>query len=156
MKSFKQYITEILDKPLKWNEFIKTDNERKAEFDVGDYSYVVWIRLGNKRQAELLGEPRKAHLEFGLSAEGGVAKGNDNKHLVLNTGNAGAVFATVIDYTKYVIKQEKLKEILFSGKEKSRQKLYWAILKRMSKLGIIKGGLEKDGPNFVAYVDKVK
>ncbi len=155
MKSFKQYITEILDKPLKWREFIKTDNERKAEFDVGDYSYVVWIRLGNKRQAELLGEPRKAHLEFGLSAEGGVAK-DLGKHLVRKTGNAGVVFATVIDYTKYVIKQEKLKEILFSGKEPSRQKLYWSILKRMSKLGIIKGGLEKDGPNFVAHVDKVK
>ena len=155
MKSFNQYITEVLDKPLKWREFIKTDNERKAEFDVGDYSYVIWIRLGNKRQAELLGEPRKAHLEFGLSAEGGVAKGL-GKHLVRKTGNAGAVFATVIDYTKYIIKQEKIKEILFSGREPSRQKLYWSILKRMSKLGIIKGGLEKDGPNFVAHVDKVK
>ena len=155
MKSFNQYITEILDKPLKWKEFIKTDNERKAEFDVGDYSYTIWIRLGNKRQAEILGEPRKMHLEFMLDAEGGVDKGNDDKHLILNTGNAGAVFATVIDYAKYVVKQEEVKEIIFSGKEKSRKSLYNAMLKRMKRMGIVKS-FEQDGGGFVAHVDKVK
>jgi len=156
MKSFNQYITEILDKPLKWKEFIKTDNERKAEFDVGDYSYTIWIRLGNKRQAEILGEPRKMHLEFMLSSEGGVSKGNDDKHLILKTGNAGAVFATVIDYAKHVVKQEKVKTILFSGKEQSRKSLYKTILKRMVKLGLIKGGFKQEDGGFVAHVDKVK
>jgi len=155
MKSFNQYITEILDKPLKWKEFIKTDNERKAEFDVGDYSYTIWIRLGNKRQAEILGEPRKMHLEFMLSSEGGVSKGNDDKHLILKTGNAGAVFATVIDYAKYVVKQEKVEEILFSGKEKSRKSLYNAMLKRMKRMGIVKS-FEQEHGGFVAQVDKVK
>ena len=152
MKSFTQYITEILDNPLKWNEFIKTDNERKAEFDVGDYSYTIWIRLGNKRQAEILGEPRKMHLEFMLSSEGGVSKGNDDKHLILKTGNAGAVFATVIDYAKYVVKQEKVKEILFSGKEKSRKSLYNAMLKRMKRMGIV-NSFEQESGGFVAQVD---
>ena len=156
MKSFNQYITEILDKPLKWKEFIKTDNERKAEFDVGDYSYTIWIRLGNKRQAEILGEPRKMHLEFMLSSEGGVSKGNDDKHLILKTGNAGAVFATVIDYAKYVVKQEKVKEILFSGKEKSRKSLYNTMLKRMKRIGIVNSFGHDGGGGFVAQVDKVK
>ena len=157
MKSFNQYITEILDKPLKWREFIKTDIERKAEFDVGDYSYIIWIRLGNKRQAELLGEPRKMHLEFILSAEGGVSKGENDKHLILKTGNAGAVFATVIDYAKHVVKQEKVKEILFSGREKSRKSLYKAMLKRMKSMGIIKSFEQENqrahGDGFVAHVD---
>jgi hypothetical protein len=157
MKTFKQYITEILDKPLKWREFIKTDIERKAEFDVGDYSYIIWIRLGNKRQAELLGEPRKMHLEFILSSEGGVSKGDDDKHLILKTGNAGAVFATVIDYAKHVVKQEKVKEILFSGKERSRKSLYKAMLKRMKSMGIIKSFEQENqrahGDGFVAHVD---
>ena len=155
MKSFTQYITEILDKPLKWREFIKTDIERKAEFDVGDYSYTIWIRLGNKRQAEILGEPRKMHLEFMLDAEGGVSKGSDNKHLILKTGNAGAVFATVIDYAKHVVKQEEVKEILFSGKEKSRKSLYTAMLKRMKRMGIVNSFDARSG-GFVAQVDKVK
>jgi len=155
MKSFTQYITEILDKPLKWREFIKTDIERKAEFDVGDYSYIIWIRLGNKRQAEILGEPRKMHLEFILSSEGGVSKGENDKHLILKTGNAGAVFATVIDYAKHVVKQEKVKEIIFSGKEKSRKSLYNAMLKRMKRMGLVKS-FEQESGGFVAHVDKVK
>jgi len=147
-----EYITEILDRPLKWKEFINTDKERKAEFDVGDYSYTIWIRLGNKRQAKILGEPRKMHLEFMLSSEGGVSKGNDDKHLILKTGNAGAVFATVIDYAKHVVKQEKVKEILFSGKEKSRKSLYNAMLKRMKRMGIVKS-FEQEHGGFVAQVD---
>jgi|TARA_R110001583_G_scaffold7727_3_gene38063 hypothetical protein len=155
MKSFNQYITEILDKPLKWNEYVKNDTSRKAHFDVGKYTYTIWIRLGNKRQAEILGEPRKMHLEFMLDAEGGVSKGNDNKHLILKTGNAGAVFATVIDYAKHVVKQEEVKEILFSGKEKSRKSLYNAMLKRMKRMGLVKS-FEQDGGGFVAQVDKIK
>ena len=151
MKSFKQYITEILDKPLKWKEYVKNDTSRKAHFDVGEYTYTIWIRLGNKRQAEILGEPRKMHLEFMLDAEGGVDKGNDDKHLILNTGNAGAVFATVIDYTKHVVKQEEVKEILFSGKEKSRKSLYKAMLKRMKRMGIIKS-FEQQTNGFVAHL----
>jgi hypothetical protein len=155
MKSFKQYITEVFDKPLKWKEYIKTDISRKAHFDVGEYTYTIWIRLGNKRQAKILGEPRKMHLEFMLDAEGGVSKGSDNKHLILNTGNAGAVFATVIDYAKHVVKQEKVKEIIFSGREKSRKSLYKAMLKRMKRMGIIKS-FEQDGGGFVAHMEKVK
>ena len=124
MKSFNQYITEILDKPLKWKEYVKNDTSRKAHFDVGKYTYTIWIRLGNKRQAEILGEPRKMHLEFMLDAEGGVSKGNDNKHLILKTGNAGAVFATVIDYAKHVVKQEKEKTISFKIRFKRRTVMY--------------------------------
>ena len=155
MKSFQHYITEVFDKPLKWKEYIKTDISRKAHFDVGEYTYTIWIRLGNKRQAEILGEPRKMHLEFMLDAEGGVSKGNDNKHLILKTGNAGAVFATVIDYAKHVVKQEEVKEIIFSGKEKSRKSLYTAMLKRMKRMGLVKS-FEQDGGGFVAQVDKIK
>ena len=155
MKSFNQYITEVLDKPLKWNEYVKNDTSRKAHFDVGKYTYTIWIRLGNKRQAEILGEPRKMHLEFMLDAEGGVSKGSDNKHLILKTGNAGAVFATVIDYAKHVVKQEEVKEILFSGKEKSRKSLYNAMLKRMKRMGLVKS-FEQESGGFVAHIDKVK
>ena len=151
MKSFIQFITEILDKPLKWKEYIKNDTSRKAHFDVGEYTYTIWIRLGNKRQAEILGEPRKMHLEFMLSSEGGVAKDTDDKHLILKTGNAGAVFATVIDYAKHVVKQEEVKEIIFSGKEKSRKSLYTAMLKRMKRMGTIKS-FEQQTNGFVAHL----
>ena len=156
MKSFNQYITEILDKPLKWKEFIKTDNERKAEFDVGKYGYVITILIGDQGISKRMGEKAKMSVEFTLGSEGGVAKGQGQKHDILKTGNAGAVLATVIDYTKHVVKQENIGAILFSGKEQSRKSLYRAILKRMEKLGIIKGGFKQDGKQFVAYVDKLK
>ena len=156
MKSFKQHITEVLDKPLKWSEFIKGNDKRKAEFDVGKYGYVITILLGDKGIAKRLGEPLKMSVEFTLGSEGGVSKGDSQKHEILKTGNAGAVLATVIDYAKHVIKQEKVGTVIFSGKEQSRQTLYWAILKRMSKMGIIKGGFEQDGKFFVAHVDKIK
>ena len=156
MKSFKQHITEVLDKPLKWSEFIKGNDKRKAEFDVGKYGYVIQILLGDKGIAKRLGEPRTMSVEFTLGSEDGVSKGESEKHAILKTGNAGAVLATVIDYAKYVIKQEGIGKVIFSGKEQSRQKLYWTILKRMSKLGIIKGGFEKDGKFFVAHLDKIK
>ena len=154
MKSFKQYITELFDKPLKWKEFIKSPKKRKAEFRIGDLGYVIQINLGDARQAKLLNEPRKAGIEFMLGDEGGVRKGESEKHAILNTGNAALVLSTVIDYVKYVIKQEDIDQIIFSAKEPSRKKLYWTILKRMSKKGILKGGFEQDGHLFSGNVKK--
>jgi len=156
LKSFKHYITEILDKPLKWKEFIKQPTRRQASFDVGDFGYVITILISDQGIAKRMGEKAKMSVEFTLGSEGGVAKGQGQKHDILKTGNAGVVFATVIDYTKHVVKQENIGTILFSGKEESRKSLYKTILKRMVKLGLIKGGFEQDGKQFVAHVDKVK
>jgi hypothetical protein len=156
MISFKQYIKEVLDKPLKWKEFIDRGNTRLASFDVGKFGYVITVTLGNKIIAKRMGEKIKMSVEFTLGSESGVSKQQGKIHNIIKTGNAGVVFATVIDYVKYIIKQENVGTVLFSGKEQSRQKLYWAILKRMSRLGIVKGGLEKDGTQFVAHIDKVK
>jgi len=156
MKSFNQYITEVLDKPLKWNEFTKAPTRRQAEFNVGEFGYVITMLISDQGIAKRMGEKAKMSVEFTLGSEGGVSKGQGQKHDILKTGNAGAVFATVIDYTKHVIKQENIGTILFSGKEQSRKSLYKTILKRMAKLGLIKGGFEQDGQQFVAHVDKVK
>ena len=157
MKSFNQYITEVLDKPLKWKEFIKQPTTREASFDVGEYNYIIKILISNKEIARKMGEKVTIGVEFNLGSEGGVAKGQGDKIAILNTGNAGAVFATVIDYVKYVVKKENVGTILFSGKEASRQKLYKTILKRMVKLGLIKGGFTQEhGSNFKANVDKVR
>ena len=156
VKSFKQHITEVLDKPLKWNEFMNGVYIRKASFDVGKFGYVITIKISEKKLSKRMGEKAKMSVEFTLGSEGGVSKGQGQKHDILKTGNAGAVLATVIDYTKHVVKQENIGAILFSGKEQSRKSLYRAILKRMEKLGIIKGGFKQDGKQFVAYVNKVK
>jgi len=154
MKSFKHYITEVLDKPLKWKEFIKQPTRRQASFDVGDFGYVITILISDQGIAKRMGEKAKMSVEFTLGSEGGVAKGQGKKHDILKTGNAGAVLATVIDYAKHVIKQEKVGTVLFSGKEQSRKSLYKAILKRMSQMGII-STFEQDKNQFVAHVDKV-
>jgi len=156
MKSFKQHITEVLDKPLKWNEFTKAPTRRQAEFNVGEFGYVITMLISDQGIAKRMGEKAKMSVEFTLGSEGGVSKGQGKIHDILKIGNAGVVFATVIDYTKHVIKQENIGTVLFSGKEESRKSLYKTILKRMAKLGLIKGGFEQDGKQFVAHVDKVK
>ena len=49
MKSFKHYITEVLDRPLKWKEFTKRPTERQAEFNVGDFGYVIRVMIPARR-----------------------------------------------------------------------------------------------------------
>jgi len=151
MKSFKHYITEVLDRPLKWKEFIKKPTAREASFDVGKYGYNIRVLIPIDAPTMM----KTIGVEFTLGSEGGVSKGQGQKHDILKTGNAGAVFATVIDYIKHVVKDEKVERILFSGKERSRRSLYNAMLKRMVKMGIVKK-FNNTGENFVAYVDKVK
>jgi len=156
MISFKQYITELFDNPLKWKEFIKSPRARKAEFRVGDFGYIITIEIGDKGIAQRMGEKVAASIEFGLADEKGVSKdGRQNKHKILNTGNAGLVFSTVIDYAKYVIKQEGIGKVIFTGWEPSRQKLYWKLMKRFSG-SIFKGGVERKGSRFVGHIDKIK
>tara|TARA_R110000744_G_C18992366_1_gene520729 strand:+ start:99 stop:554 length:456 start_codon:yes stop_codon:yes gene_type:complete len=151
MKSFKKYITEVLDRPLKWKEFTKQPTAREASFDVGEYGYNIRVLIP-KNAPNMM---KTIGVEFTLGSEGGVSKGQGQKHDILKTGNAGVVFATVIDYIKHVVKDEKAERILFSGKEQSRRSLYNAILKRMMKMGIIKR-FENNGDSFDAYVEKVK
>jgi len=151
MKSFNQYITEVLDRPLKWKEFTKRPTERQAEFGVGDFGYVIRVLIPKNAPNQM----KTIGVEFTLGSEGGVSKGQGQKHDILKTGNAGAVFATVIDYIKHVVKDEKAERILFSGKERSRRSLYNAMLRRMMKMGIIKR-FENNGDSFDAYVEKVK
>ena len=157
MKSFNQYITEVLDRPLKWKEFIKKPaasgypGTREASFDVGEYGYNIRVLIPKNPPNQM----KTIGVEFTLGSEGGVSKGQGQKHDILKTGNAGAVFATVIDYIKYVVKDEKVERILFSGKERSRRSLYNAMLRRMMKMGIIKR-FENNGDSFDAYVEKAK
>jgi hypothetical protein len=151
MKSFNQYITEVLDRPLKWKEFTKQPTAREASFDVGEYGYNIRVLIP-KNAPNMM---KTIGVEFTLGSEGGVSKGQGQKHDILKTGNAGVVFATVIDYIKHVVKDEKAERILFSGKEQSRRSLYNAILKRMMKMGIIKR-FENNGDSFDAYVEKVR
>ena len=119
MISFKQYITEVLDRPLKWKEFTKQPTAREASFDVGEYGYNIRVLIP-KNAPNMM---KTIGVEFTLGSEGGVSKGQGQKHDILKTGNAGVVFATVIDYIKHVVKDEKAERILFSGKEQSRSSI---------------------------------
>ena len=151
MKSFNQYITEVFDRPLKWKEFTKQPTAREASFDVGEYGYNIRVLIPKNAPKQM----KTIGVEFTLGSEGGVSKGQGQKHDILKTGNAGAVFATVIDYIKHVVKDEKAERILFSGKERSRRSLYNAMLKRMVKMGIVKK-FNNTGENFIAYTEKAK
>ena len=151
MKSYKQYITEVFDKPLKWNEFLNRRMGtrgaiRKSEFRIGDLGYVITLRFAKTSKYG-----KAMSVEFGIGDEGGVRKGHGSKHDISGTGNAGQIIATVLDYTKNVMKKEKPNTIIFTAKEPSRKKLYKAIANRFKRDGVV-GNITVDGTKFYLEV----
>jgi len=144
MKSFSQYITELFEKPAKWDEFGKWRHRREASFTIDEMDYEILV-LVTRPGPDSPYIPVTLTVEFSLSGEGGVKK--RIKTSITQTGNASKVLSTVIDYLKYLMKEIEPEKIVFTAKEQSRQKLYMTIAKRMKKLGLIKT-IEKEGGLF--------
>ena len=150
MKTFNQYITELFEKPAKWNEFGKWNSRREASFTIDEMDYEILV-LVNRPGPDSSYIPVTLTVEFSLSGEGGVKKGV--KTSITQTGNASKVLSTVIDYLKYLMKEIKPEKIVFTAREQSRQKLYFAIAKRMKKLGLVKS-IEHKGGLFRLFTTK--
>lgn len=144
MKSFNEYITELFEKPAKWNEFGNWGHRREASFTIDemDYEILVLVRRPGPDSSYI---PVTLTVEFSLSGEGGVRK--RIKTSITGTGNASKVLSTVIDYLKYLMKDIKPEKIVFTAREQSRQKLYSAVAKRMKRLGLVKS-IEHEGGLF--------
>jgi len=141
MKSFNQYITEVIDKPAKW-KFIPSGeaNTLKGVFEIGDVEYEVKGGILHGHAGPNGSDGVSLSVTFSVGSIGGVMKGDrSNKFKLSGLGNAGKVFATIIDFIKGVLKKtkDKVDWIMFTAKGSSRQKLYNAMAKRFQKMGLV-------------------
>ena len=151
MKTFKQYITEVFDKPYKWSGghvakgSITPENEGIPEeyrFKTSDGGLIevtanhFWIDLD--RQLGGMKIKKAGHtiaIEFIKTSKG------KSTYELTGEGDAMRILATVLDIIKSIIKKHEPMTILFSadkgGKKKGgRAGAYGAIVKRFAgKLG---------------------
>jgi len=118
-------INELFTQPLKWKWDEKRHDFCQASFNIQGMEYFVYfsydpfedtppwfvefILMGNRSERRLPG--------FGIT----------------NTGNSTLVFATVIEIIKVFMREHPKQTLEFTAKEKSRQNLYTALVKKLSK-----------------------
>ena len=151
MKTFKQYITEVFDKPYKWSGgnvakgSISPKNQGIPEeyrFKTSDGGTIevtanhFWIELDRKMAGVTIKEAgHTIAIEFVKTTKG------KSTYELTGEGDAMRILATVLDIIKSIIKKHEPMTILFSadkgGKEKGgRAGAYGAIVKRFAgKMG---------------------
>ena len=151
MKSFKEYITEVFDKPYKWSGgnvakgSISPKNQGIPEeyrFKTSDGGTIevtanhFWIELDRKMAGVTIKEAgHTIAIEFVKTTKG------KSTYELTGEGDAMRILATVLDIIKSIIKKHEPMTILFSadkgGKKKGgRAGAYGAIVKRFAgKMG---------------------
>lgn len=114
---------EIMNKPLEWEWTIQHSDNQSAEFIVGEMTYTVFFKLSEARE---MGE--YWHVSF--SVTGGEFRAN--RADITGSGNAFAVFSTVLNILQDFIQNENPNQLILSAKEKSRRKLYDRIAKKLA------------------------
>ena len=151
MKSFKEYITEVFDKPYKWSGgnvakgSISPKNQGIPEeyrFKTSDGGTIevpanhFWLELDRKMAGVTIKEAgHTIAIEFVKTTKG------KSTYELTGEGDAMRILATVLDIIKSIIKKHEPMTILFSadkgGKKKGgRAGAYGAIVKRFAgKMG---------------------
>lgn len=112
-------INELFDSPVKW----KSVGGNRYEFNIEDSDPNV---VGDTVYTVAFTGKNKVIVEFYIAA-------HPDSHGLLKTGNSIKVFSTVVDIIKQHVKNNKVKVLTFDAKGHSRQKLYSAMVKKLSK-----------------------
>lgn len=117
-------LNELFNQPIYWTWGPESEGEASAFFATDTTPYVVsFVQHDNFEDPDV----DLWDVEFGID---GVDYPKSME--VANTGNAPAVFATVIDIIRDFAKNHKGIMLTFSGKGASRTKLYDRLTKRLS------------------------
>lgn len=119
MITFKQYITEVFNKPLKYKWEIKNSSEWGGDFTTDKGTEVMLDMdhsLGRGESYDYWEVQFEANDSFALTGR----------------GESIAVFSTVFAMMKEWIKKEKPKMITFNAKEQNRQRLYTTFIKKFA------------------------
>lgn len=143
MKTFKQVINEVFNKPVKWKWTKRERDYYVAEFNVEDSGETVpmMIRITSRfdlASAREIAEGKgRAIWEFVFSTSKDYAKGKGKSDIdIQNFKDPKAkfvVFSTVIEAGKEYAKKVKPEIFYLTAKEPSRKKLYKIMTKRFSK-----------------------
>lgn len=146
MKSFKEFLTELFDSPVKWKWTSKSVNYWAAEFWVADkYLYVVTFDKNIKAWElvfvlDVIKEPGESdslreRLPIGRTHNTG-------------TGNQLQVFSTVLDIAQKFLKEVKPNILIFSGSKSSgKGDLYKMILVKLDNILKPMGYMWEVNPN---------
>jgi len=110
-------LNELFDNPIPWKWVSKNEYNWEAGFDTGNMKYALKCAFAYQFVV----------ITFETRATGDTG--------ITGTGNEIAVFATVIDIIKEIIDVPTVKTVVFTAKEKSRQKLYNRLVKLFEKMG---------------------
>lgn len=126
-KSFKNFITELFDRPVSWRKIQELPHILKYAFNVDGYLYQVYIE---KIYADT---PGTWNVNFALISHTGISA---FKQTVMGNEIAIPVFSTVIDILKNFIGEKHPTRIKFTASldEPSRVSLYRKMIKRERKL----------------------
>ena len=152
MKSFKQYITEVFDKPYKWSGgrvakgSITPENDGVPEdyaFKTSDGGLIeltashFWMRAGEK--LSFMSVEKEGHavgIEFVKRKHKGTNK-DRSTYGMTGEGDAMRILATVLDIINAIIKKHVPAILYFSGHKDDKEKggrvgAYKAIIKRFA------------------------
>ena len=132
---FKQFITEVFDKPLDYEWFRKSNLIWGGSFYINDEYIVVSI---SER-----GKPDFWNIDF---------IGEVSGYKITGKGNSFQIFATIFKMIQEFLKTKKPKGIYFSAKESSRIKLYKMFIKKYSSKIGYKQTDEYDGELGMSFV----
>ena len=118
--SFKEFLQESLSKSVLWKWITKASDLWKAEFFIDNKKYQVVFESEDSENWELI---------FALRFNGKLSV------KLTNTGDAFIVFGTVKEiFNDWLKKNSKnMMSIKFTADEKSRKKLYFRLVKMISK-----------------------
>jgi len=147
MKTFKQFINEVGNKPARWKWTKSNASVYQAEFRIGDKGgYKMEIKFHSQDEEIPFWS---VHFEY-IADIVGVGTYRDT-----GTGNSLQVFATVLDILKTFIAKEKPKAITFSGKD-GRQKIYARILKYIKGYEMYKEKIKGSEVGFTLMRGRVR
>jgi len=118
-------LVELFDTPVKWRWKRQDSRTRVAVFQVGetDMSYPVTYEFHADRS-------NSGNWEVDFSD---VSDDDTGDISITGAGNAGRVFATVLDILKNFITEEEPVKVRFSSDELSRSKLYRKMVERFAR-----------------------
>jgi len=134
------YLTELFTRPVQY-EFTKDKPDSvRASFVIEDLVYRVYMDLDPDAAAVFeLGGPTETFSDMwditfsvsSLDSHGGYGE----EDTITDTGNAIAVFSTVIDIVQETVAHHNIQNLYFTAHEPSRIKLYNRMAKQFTKNG---------------------
>jgi len=118
-------LNELFDKPVAYKRTENTNERKRYTFSIEGKSYIVQIAHDDTDDSNDAWEV----MFFLIGSFNNAPSGTE----ISGSGSEIKVFSTVVSIIKTFVKSEKPEVIYFSAKEKSRQSLYAAMVRKLGK-----------------------